>query len=154
MKSKLLLVLALLAVAAGAQDAPRTKVPLVLISGSGGVSISAVSIGPVGNASASRHDQTFELAEQLLKSCPEVTLTLKEGDPAPDYELFLNHEFGQSQILLVRGADKNIVFSAKKLSVEKAVKYGCKTIIADWKHQHAGPSGGDWWQNNKSGASK
>jgi hypothetical protein len=87
------------------------------------------------------------MAEQLLKHCPEVTLTLN-SEPTPDYELMLNREsWGIAQILLVRDSDKNVLYAAAKPSLLKAVKEGCKAIMADWKLQHS--TSGTLWQNTK-----
>jgi len=142
----LLLFLATAVAFAQQQQADKNR-PLVLISGNGNVAFVA--------GAASKHDQTIEMAEQLMKHCPEVTLTVSETDKKADYDLVLNRETiglfneGESQIMLVRGSDKTVMNAIKKGTVAKAVKEGCRLILADWKNQHPSPSG-DWWQPSKS----
>jgi hypothetical protein len=87
---------------------------------------------------AKMDDQTMEMTRDLLKSCPEISLTRKDG-LTPDYYLLLNRgeEYGlfknaASQVMLL-DADKNVLFSAKKGTVAQASKAGCKAILADWK---------------------
>ena len=102
----------------------------------------------------------MEMAQELLKHCPDITITLNI-DPAPDYALLLNREtlgiFGEgvSQIMLVRGSDKNVLYANKKGTVSKAVRDGCKAILSDWKQTHALPaSTHDLWQSTKPESSK
>lgn len=87
-------------------------------------------------------DQTMEMTRDLLKSCPEISITRKE-DGSPNYFLLLNRgqEVGifknaVSQIMLLDG-DKNVLYSSKQGTVAKAVKDGCKAILADWKSRRA-----------------
>ena len=154
LKSKLVAsAILLVSLVAAGQDA-RLKAPLVRISGSGGISVSGASFGPVSGASVSKHNQTFEMAQQMLKRCPDVTMTLKEQDPVPDYELMLNHEFGESQILLLRGTDKTVLYAIDKPSVGRAVKEGCKAILADWKRGHTSQAASGPWNITKPEATK
>lgn len=131
-----LAVLLLCPSAALAQADHRT--PTVLIRGNGNVVVSAAGIGVAASASASKHDQTIEMATQLLKHCREITLTLAESE-APDYVLVLNREggglfdLGDSQFMLLRGSDKTVLYANTKATVAKAMKEGCKVIMADWK---------------------
>jgi hypothetical protein len=132
-----------------AQQTPARKAPLVLIQGSGNVNVSAGAVGggliAAGAGSVSKHDQTMEMAQQLLKRCPEIALTLG-ADQKPDYMLLLNREgggffdSGESQIMLVRGSDKMVLYASKQTTVKKAMKDGCRAIIADWKQQLPSPA--------------
>lgn len=123
-----------------AQTKPRW--PVVLIRGEGDVTATAL----FGTASVSKHDQTIELAQQLLKRCPEVVFTVK--DENPDYALFLNRadvgffSDGTSQIMLLRGSDHTVLFATKKGSVSGAAKQGCKAILADWQAGRAQAAAG------------
>lgn len=127
------------ALACAAQDAPRGRQPLVLIHGDGATYHGVGSTG--------KHDETMEMARDLLKKCPEVSLTVKEADPTPDYILQLNrqeeHGFlisaAISQIMLLRGSDQAILYSEKKGTVAKAVREGCKAIMADWRDHKPSP---------------
>ena len=93
--------------------------------------------------SVNRNDQTIELAQQLLKHCPEISLTRKD-DVMPDYSLLLNR--GQEAGLLIRVAlseimvldsDKNVIYAGKQGTLSKAARDGCKAILADWKTKRA-----------------
>jgi hypothetical protein len=144
-----------------AQTPARSKGPLVLISGHGNISFSGLSIGGIVGAStssASKHDQTMEMAQQLLKYCPEVTLTLKQSDPLPDYHLILNRESGESQVMLVRGSDQTVLYANKKGTVARAVREGCKAILSDWRHstgeKEPESAKKDWWQSTPREAAK
>jgi hypothetical protein len=137
---------------AAAQNQPGNKGPLVRISGTGDVTVSggAVAVHGVGvaSASASKHDQTIEMAQQLLKHCPEATLTVAE-DAKPNYELFLNREsLGDSQIMLLRASDKTVLWATSQDSVARAAKKACKAIFADWK-DHRPTTAGAWWNADK-----
>jgi hypothetical protein len=147
---KLLSILLLLTALAAAQShggensssgvsAPPRKQPFVLIRGNGNVTVSGGQV--------SKHDQTIEMAQQLMKHCPEITLIVGDPESKPDYELLLNREgygffdSGESQIMLVRGTDKTVLWSVTKSTVARAVKQGCKAILSDWKQQHEVRSG-------------
>jgi hypothetical protein len=142
---------------------PRSKGPVVLLNGRGEVSVSggavAVPFVAESNTTISKRDPTIEMARELLKRCPEVTLTVKDSNIVPDYELILNQSNGgafsdgASQIMLLRAADKTVLYADKKSSVQKAVNGGCKAILADWKLQHADSARGPW-QIQKPEASK
>jgi hypothetical protein len=87
-------------------------------------------------------DQTMEMTRDLLKSCPEISITRKE-DASPNYFLLLNRgpEYGLfrnavTQIMLLDG-EKNVLYSSKQGTVAKAVKDGCKAILSDWKSRRA-----------------
>jgi hypothetical protein len=141
---------------AAAGEKPKAKMPLVFIDGNGAINLGSASVG--------KHDETMEMARDLMKFCPEVSITVKEeSESAPDYELLLNrqeeHGFiaraAISQIMLLRGSDKVVLYSNKKGTVAKAVRDGCKAILADWKDRTgptatAGDHAGDqWWQPTK-----
>jgi hypothetical protein len=171
----LLLLIAVTSTYAQTGASERSKEPMVFINGSRNVSITGTAVGTrvfsAQGASVSKHDQTMEMAQQLLKSCPEVTLTLRESDPAPDYALLLNRDGGHgffdsgiSQFVLVRGSDQTILYANKKGTVAKAVKDGCKAILADWHQQNTAAAkstlpppttpkppnpSADWWNKGK-----
>jgi hypothetical protein len=122
------------------------KGPTVLIRGNGGVTATGSTAFGLSSAQASKHDQTMEMAQQLLKHCPEITLVVDDVEAHPDYDLLLNREGlgwfdeGISQIMLVRARDKVVLYANKKSTVAKASKDGCKHILADWKEREPGPS--------------
>jgi len=127
-----------------AQGTPRSKGPLVYINGNGATYVSQGTVA--------KHDETMEMARDLIKFCPEVTVTVKDSDPAPDYVLALNRgeeHMGAaiSQIMLLRGSDKVVLWSDKQGTVAKAVKAGCHALQEDWRR-----GSGDWWQNQKKGS--
>ncbi|MFZ0322303.1 MAG: hypothetical protein WAL56_24460, partial [Candidatus Sulfotelmatobacter sp.] len=106
--------------------------PTVYISGEGGSYATAHS--------AATHNETMEMARTLLKSCPEISLTVaKEGSTEKvDYIMLLNrqeeHSFGSaiSQLMVLR-PDQSVMFAGKQGTVARATKEGCKAIMADWK---------------------
>jgi len=150
--------LLLLLCAAGVSQTTKQepKGPLVFINGSGGTSV----VAQLGQTSVSKHDQTIEMAEQLSKHCPEIVITLKSGDPLPDYDLVLNRESagwfdeGESQFMLMRSSDKIVLYANKKGTVAKAMRDGCKVLLADWRARNDKQPGkqapGDYWQNSKT----
>jgi hypothetical protein len=157
-----IILLCLIASIAAAQT-PRSKGPVVLLHGRGDVSVSsgsvAVPFAAESNTTVSKNDPTIEMAQQLLKRCPEVTLVVKDSNVSPDYELVLDRTDGRafsdgsSEIMLLRATDKTVLYADKKSSIGKAVNGGCKAILADWKLQHSGATEGPW-QIQKSEASK
>ena len=108
----------------------QTK-PVVFISGEGNTSTQ--------NGITNKHDQTIEMAQDLLKSCPAVTITLSD-QLAPDYFISLNREgyrtvfgeMGASQIMVLNAA-KGIIYAGGRVSVGKAVKDACLAIALDWR---------------------
>lgn len=156
-KQPVLAVLLLLCAAAVSQTTNPSKGPLVFINGSGATSV----VAQLGQASVSKHDQTIEMAEQLSRHCPEITVTLKSAEPTPDYDLVLNRDSvglfdeGVSQFMLVRSSDQIVMYASKKGTVAKAMKDGCKVLLADWKQKHVSPTparahtDGDYWQKSK-----
>jgi hypothetical protein len=103
--------------------------PVVFINGEGGTH--------VGNGSVAKHDETMEMARNLLKSCPEISITTDEA--TIDYSLLLNRQeehFGSavSQVMVLR-PDKSVMFASKQGTVARAVRDGCRAIMSDWK-QH------------------
>jgi hypothetical protein len=116
----------------------QTK-PMVLIRGDGSTTVSAVAVGPVASASASKHDQTIEMADQLRRHCPDVTLTVSATDQKADYILALNAVSGGfliqstfAQVILLRGSDKTVLWTGKG-GISKAMKESCKAILSDWQ---------------------
>jgi len=126
--------------------------PTVLIHGEGNISITSAGIGSAGivgngtvigssshRSTVNKHDQTMEMAQDFLRFCPSVELTLNAGAPA-DYVVQLNREgsatifgeLGRSQIMVVNGLDSPI-FVGKRATVENAVKSACDAIAADWQ---------------------
>lgn len=130
MKVSFLFPVAIGAALAFAQDAPRKGAPVVYINGEGGTHYGAGSVA--------KHDETMEMARLLLKSCSEVSITLKD-DAVPDYSLLLNRgeeHWGSavSQVMVLR-PDKSVMFASKQGTVARAVRDGCKAITADWKER-------------------
>lgn len=129
----------------------QTK-PVVLIAGSGNISINSTGQavggidGGVGAAAGSRqtsvnkHDQTMEMAQDFLRDCPDVELTLSH-DMLPDYFVALNREgqatmfgeMGQSQIMVLNRRKSVIFVVSKKAKVSSAVRSACTAIAADWQ---------------------
>jgi len=142
----LLVVLTLLAGVSGAQ----TK-PVVLIIGNGNISVlstgqagggvvgGAVVGGSARQSTINKHDQTMEMAQDFLQSCPSIEVTL-DGNATADYIVQLNREgaptmfgeVGKSQIMVLN-AHKNPIFAGKKATVKNAVKSACNSVTADWQ---------------------
>jgi hypothetical protein len=103
-----------------------------------------------------RDDQTMELARDLLKSCPDISIT-REENSSPDYFLLLNRgeergglRLASSQVMLLDG-QKNVLYSSKEGTVARAARDGCKAILVDWKKRRAAVSPKseppkNWWQ--------
>jgi hypothetical protein len=104
--------------------------PTVYISGEGGTYSSAHSVAT--------HNETMEMARTLLKSCPEVSLTVAKDDAKVEYLMLLNrqeaHAFGSaiSQVMVLR-PDQSVMFASREGTVARATKESCKAIMADWK---------------------
>jgi hypothetical protein len=111
--------------------------PIVFIDGNGSEQEAARA-----TVTVNRDDQTMELARDLLKSCPEISITRKEEGPL-DYFLLLNRgreggfvfKAALSQFMLL-DRNKNVLASSKQGTVAKAARDACKAILADWKQQH------------------
>jgi hypothetical protein len=158
-KLPLLLLLSAIAVA---QDTARSKGPLVYISGNGGVTVSTSKLGAetvtVASPADAKHDQTMQMAEELLKHCSEITLTI-ENAGKQDYELLLHRQQagigGDSQFMIVRSSDKSIIYAQQKGSVSRAMKASCNAILSDWHLQHhiaeKTPGDRDWWNVSPQG---
>jgi hypothetical protein len=120
--------------------------PLVFIDGNGSEPDAARNTPHV-----KRDDQTMELARNLLKFCPEVSITRDESAEGLDYLLLLNRgdEYGMfrnavTQVMLL-DAKKNVVYSSKQGTAARAAKDGCKAILADWqKRRNATKSPSPW----------
>jgi hypothetical protein len=132
---KIIVVVLLLSMALVAQ----TTKPVILIRGDGNTTVSAVAVGPVASATASKHDQTIEMADQLRKHCPDVTLKVSATDQKFDYALALNAITGGfvfqstfAQVILLRGSDKTVLWTGKG-SIGKVIKESCKAIRSDWQ---------------------
>jgi hypothetical protein len=116
----------------------RAQQPMVFIDGNGAEQQAARQTNSVN-----RNDQTIELARQLLKICPEISLT-RDDAVAPDYSLLLNRgeeggfliKAALSQVMVLDG-DRNILYAAKEGTLARAARDGCKTILADWKVKRA-----------------
>jgi hypothetical protein len=143
------LTLLFLSAGAAAQGQPskppsRTEGPMVFISGQGPTSATAGGIGTrfgaIGGASVGSHDETMEVASDLLKKCPEISLTVNE-EAEPDYILLLHRSAGgffagaASQFMLLR-RDKSVLYANEKSSSMKASRDACKTILSDWKRSN------------------
>ncbi|MFY9841858.1 MAG: hypothetical protein WCD02_10565 [Terriglobales bacterium] len=128
----------------------QTK-PVVLIQGNGNISIQSTGqagAGVVGGAvvggsakqsTINKHDQTMEMAQNFLQSCPSIEVTL-DGNATADYIVELNREgtptifgeAGKSQIMVLN-AHKTPIFVGKKATVKNAVKSACNSVTADWQ---------------------
>lgn len=112
--------------------------PLVFLSSDVSISTSATgfAIGPVATAGASvsKDDKTTEVAHELMKSCPEISLTL--SDTSPDYMLLVHHQPGYWNAvneLMVLLPDKSVLFATSNKRNSRTAKDSCKAIIADWQ---------------------
>jgi hypothetical protein len=128
----------------------QTK-PLVLIQGNGNVSIQSTGEASAGLAgdvvvggsahqsSINKHDQTMEIAQNMLQHCPSIEVTL-DANVTADYIIRLNREgtptifgeLGQSQIMVLN-AYMSPIFISKKATVKNAVKSACNAVSADWQ---------------------
>ena len=103
MRSYVLALAVLLPIAASAQG------PTVYINGDQGVSAnsSAFALGgvAVGGASVAKHDKTMEMAQVLLDSCPEISVTVDGTGAHFDYVLLLNQAARPLQILAAQSDD-------------------------------------------------
>ena len=134
-----------------AGDSGAQTKPVVLIQGNGNISVQSTGqagAGVVGRAvvggsakqsTINKHDQTMEMAQDFLQSCPSIELTL-DGNATVDYIVQLNREgaptmfgeVGKSQIMVLN-AHKNPIFVGKKATVKNAVKSACNSMTADWQ---------------------
>ncbi|MGB8751655.1 MAG: hypothetical protein WCD06_07655, partial [Candidatus Sulfotelmatobacter sp.] len=112
------------AVLAGVFVTAHGQQPLVFIDGNGAEQQAARQTNSVH-----RDDQTIELAQNLLKSCKEISVTRKE-DAHFDYSLLLNRgeEYGLfknavSQVMVL-DAEKNVLYATKEGTVAKAARDG------------------------------
>jgi hypothetical protein len=123
--------LLLFSIAAAAQG------PMVYINGdqgiAGGGSGFALGRVAVGGSSAGKRDETSEMAHVLLKSCPEVSLTIDDSASHPDYLLLLNRPSGSLSQVMVLRPNKAVIYASKQTTVDHATKDGCKAIMADWR---------------------
>jgi len=139
MRSYVLALAVLLPIAASAQG------PTVYINGDQGVSAnsSAFALGgvAVGGASVAKHDKTMEMAQVLLDSCPEISVTVDGTGAHFDYVLLLNQAAGYGGSVgtrsMVLRSDKTVIFASKQGRVSRVMKDGCKAIMADWKDRRA-----------------
>ncbi len=133
----------------GVSDAQT--IPVVLIQGNGNISVqstgeggtgivgSAVVGGSAHQSTINKHDQTMEMAQDFLQSCPSIEVTL-DGNAISDYFVQLNREgsptmfgeVGKSQIMVLN-ARKYPIFVGKKATVKNAVKSACNAVTADWQ---------------------
>jgi len=126
--------------------AQKTVKPVAFISGDGSITITTTG-GVVGaqhwavgsnTATVSKHDQTMEMAQNLIKHCAGITTTL-DASASPDYYLILNRgpEFlgrAVSQIMALN-RQQSPIHVAKETTVKTAVIGACKAILADWNSQ-------------------
>lgn len=156
-----------------AQEKDRSRGPMIFLSGRGpvtatasasGVAIKGVAIGS-GSASYGGNDETMSIATDLVKKCPEVSLTVSE-EAKPDYILLVNRTPGSffsgpnSQFMLLR-PDKSILYANQKSSRMKASKDACKAVLADWRagrpaivgsqqpNNLPAPATDGWWRTAK-----
>ena len=139
-----LIVMASAVFATAAHAADKAARPVVLIWGEGNLTITSTGTAiagsgwatGVGQGTVSKHNQTMEMAQNLLQSCPNVEVTLDRA-VVSDYYLLLNREggaynIGQSQIMALNRR-KTVLFVAKKGTVKNAVKSACNAMMADWQ---------------------
>lgn len=131
---------ALLLAFASASAVLAQEKPVVLIAGEGNVKIDsnggATFIGDFAlggsSTSVSKHDQTMEMAQDLVKFCPGVTVTLDRGQ-SPDYYVALDREaMGKSQVMVLN-RKKIVVSVMKQPSVARSIKSACVAMAADWQ---------------------
>jgi len=130
---KVLCLALLLAVSAAAQNLNRNG-PVAFIGGEG-----SDPQAQRDTHHTSGDDQTMEVARIMMKSCSEIELTRSQQDA--DYILLLNRgkEYGLfanavSQVMILDPKQK-VLYANKEGTVAKAVKGGCRAIMADWKRQ-------------------
>jgi hypothetical protein len=111
---KAVLLVSMLALTLGLHAQERGK-PVVLITGNANISINSTGQGVGGanggvgwatgssKSSVNNHDQTMEMAQDFLRDCPGVELTLAQDVP-PDYFVALNRE-GQATMFGEMHAD-------------------------------------------------
>ncbi len=142
--SSLLLIAILASIAAIAQDQSkpgpvvfiRGKAPVTQAGGGAGVAVKGVVIGS-GSTSYGGDDETMIVASDLLKKCPDLSLTVNE-ETKPDYILLVNRSTASffsgamNQFMLLR-RDKSVMYANEKGSSKGAAKDACKVIMADWK---------------------
>jgi hypothetical protein len=159
MRKSILAALLVLWFSADAAAQANSK-PVIFIVGEGNISIELVGLGAAGIGHSSvvggsaahkainRHDQTMEMAQDLLQFCPAVSITL-DSQSAPDYFVSLNREghptmfgeIGSSQVMVLN-ARKGVIFVSKKATVKNAVKSACNAIAADWQANGRLPANG------------
>ena len=157
LKSTLLSALLVFSAAVGFSQT-QSKGPTVFINGNGAISTSSKSGSDsvtVATPPDLKHDQTIQMAQELLKRCPQVSLTLERTVGLADYELLLHRQgTAASQFMIVRGSDKAIVFANEKLSVASAMRASCKAILADWRQGHTSQVASAPWNITKPEATK
>jgi hypothetical protein len=139
MKQSLILVL-LLASAAGAQDKPR-----VFVQGKGSQDVQSSGSGGGGqhwaawgsSSTIDSHDEGMEVRKDLQKNCSGVIVTLNQS--AADYTVMLNRESKKNRGLLrsnsqveVANRDGDVLGSNATHTVGNAAKDACQLITTDW----------------------
>lgn len=134
--------------AAAAQEPEKAK-PRVFITDSkswelaGG--FSATSEIAVGAVRGGARPQTAEIIKTFGEKCPDVVVTLKQGNA--DYIVLLEHEGGKA---ILRKDSKFAVFnkegdaikSGSTRTVGGAVKDSCEALMKDWQPNSEKPSAG------------
>jgi hypothetical protein len=125
--------------------------PTVFINGDQGATSSGggFALGGIalGSTSAGKQDKTSQVAQVLLDSCPQISITLDSANAHADYLLLLNQEADYAATLgrvMVLRQDKSVLFASKRRRISQVVKEGCKVILADWEKRHASPSASRW----------
>jgi len=134
----------------------RGKAPVTQTGGGAGIAVQGVAVGG-GSASYGGDDETMIIASDLLKKCPDVSLTVSE-EAKPDYILLFNRSVAtflsgsMNQFMLLR-RDKSVIYANEKGTSMKAAKDACKVIMADWKRNSAATSANtqaspadSWWK--------
>lgn len=118
--------------------------PVVFLSSDVSISASAtgLAIGPIATAGASvsKDDKTTEVAHEIMKSCPQISLTL--SDATPDYMLLVHHQPGYwngVNELMVLLPDKSVLFATGNRRNSRVVKDSCKAIVSDWRKRRREP---------------
>ena len=132
-----------IASAAQTASSQRSKGPIVFINGNGRITSESKdgSKDLVITPPDFKHDQTMQMAQELMKRCPEASLTLESVEAHPDYEILLHRQpagiGGNSQFVVVRTSDQIIIFANQKGTVSRAMRASCSAILADW-HERRG----------------
>ncbi len=135
--------------------------PRVFVAGRGTLNVSSTSSGAAygtwwsrgfgafeaesGEANFDAHDETMELAKDLGKICPAVTVTVDKTKA--DYAVALNRESKRKRGLLrdnsqvmVIDHEGTVLMGNNTHTVSGSAKDACSAILQDWQKTHATPA--------------